>query len=276
MYEDDEGDDREKRIERECVEQVFGLTGGELERTPWEPWIEIDPPTDSDPLAGRSEYRPWYFKQTTNRYWYEGAPEYASEYARDFDHTYRTVVDDCSFCPPDEVLHEKGRKWVLVAQFASSGECECPNVEDWDGEKHAVNADGCPLCEESPGKKHGYIYLGDGWYELVYICVDVCERCGADTQVDEDGDKFCTCDHDYWPLEQGPREKYSDPETRSEYMYSDENRASWVLPGEVMRWATLCKCEMPVPTNYYAQRCATCKGEIGTVPKSRVGGPPDE
>jgi hypothetical protein len=94
-----------QEIERQQVEYVFGLTGGELADESW---------------AGFA-------------YWYEGVPEWAQE---DFKGrqthwattTYRTVIalDQCyGFNPPTI------EGWEFVRSYGHSGETECP-LRNWD------------------------------------------------------------------------------------------------------------------------------------------------
>jgi len=132
----------EKRdTEREEIEWVFGLTGGELADKPW---------------AG-------------HKYWYEGVPDYAGEdFADDEEGTqYRTVVC-CYACsnPPDELGDEEGT-YKLAKVYSNSGETTCPGHSDQDNAGR-VTEEQCPLCDMKQGEKHGYIYLGDGWAEAVY------------------------------------------------------------------------------------------------------------
>ena len=61
----------EAAIERESVEQVFGLTGGELEARPWEPWA---PSALYEPEAFDFNYATEGSKRRTFPYWYEGTP----------------------------------------------------------------------------------------------------------------------------------------------------------------------------------------------------------
>lgn len=118
----------EQELERIEIENVFCLGGGELATEEWEGF----------------------------RYWYEGAPEYATEYTHDFDHTYRTVLADCMFGAPDAP-----DGWEQVASYASSGEADC-----WwcgEGTGNEDQRKDCPLCEGG-----GYVYIGDGWAEVVF------------------------------------------------------------------------------------------------------------
>jgi hypothetical protein len=140
-------------IEKEQVEWVFGLTGGELSDEPWLVAVENH---------GEEEAR-------TFVYWYEGVPEYAAEDHKDrFDEgvQYRTIVKDCScLVPMHEKLRDEQGEWVLVRTFSSSGETECPAKND---DETKIAEKKCLLCDADPGDEHGFIYLGDGWLEAIY------------------------------------------------------------------------------------------------------------
>lgn len=127
-------------LERDQVAHVFGETGGDLQD---ESWVATELAT------GLS----WIF-----HYWTEFVPEYA---ASDFDDgaDYRTVIRDNLFGEPPTDL-EGG--WHKVATFASSGESECPAGAG------TPSPTPCPLCEAPAGIEHGYVYIGDGWAEVVY------------------------------------------------------------------------------------------------------------
>jgi hypothetical protein len=207
-------DDKEAKIERQCVEYVFSLTGGELDD---KPRVVYDDPACTD--------------ERTFRYTYDGAPEYDSAHARDFDHTYMTVVSCCAHGSEPEALYEAGTRWTKVATFSSSGETECPCAQDreegtfegedhegsesgsesgaegsesgaeegtFEGEDHEGSEDGtwCPLCETDASDDNHYIYIGDGWAETVYVATPTCETCHADLVSHKDyGDDRClTCD----------------------------------------------------------------------------------
>jgi hypothetical protein len=154
---------REAALEKQRVEEVFGLTGGELSDKPWEPFALDE--------GGEHAERQCY------RYHYDGAPSYASEFD---DSVYCTVVVDCLFGGEPEVLYEKGYRYERVASFTSSGETECPCADmRREGDCGDV-PDPCPLCEEEASDETTHIYLGDGWCEVVYRVVRVCEECGSD------------------------------------------------------------------------------------------------
>jgi hypothetical protein len=169
----DQDDRMAERIEREQVEWVFHLTGGELADTPWRYWYKPDYQDKWEP--------------TTTQWWYEQAPEYAMREldGYDCDVTLRTMVAfGGGLLPaPDTCIVDEQGMWELVATYTNSGETECPGQhEDTDlvttehtgGRTHRVNqfdqtpqSAECVLCEEPLGHPHGYIYIGDG-YEAVY------------------------------------------------------------------------------------------------------------
>jgi hypothetical protein len=163
----------EAEIEREQVAWVFGLTGGELEDKP----LTFKAPDH----WGESQDRTW-------RYHYDGLPEYASsDYPDRFDNGvyYMTLVEiGCSYGSgaPEWIDFGKER-WFQVAQFANSGETECPEgpsgAAEKVGEGHTEGMERCPLCEADAGEDHGYIYVGVGC-ETVYKRVDFsCDACGV-------------------------------------------------------------------------------------------------
>jgi hypothetical protein len=189
----------EREIEEQQIEWVFGLTGGELEKTPW---------VDSKNIAKFA-------------YWYESVPEWATEdFDRDTRHSasgeYRTGI--CTgggylSLPPDEIEDINGT-WILVKTYAHSGESECPgqfgdfghtvtrnecvlvrtfpknNKHVGYSPKHltAKKAE-CPLCGERVGSNHGYIYVGES-YEAVYkFRPNTCKNC----LTTPDFDSICEC-----------------------------------------------------------------------------------
>jgi hypothetical protein len=139
--------------EKQQVEQVFGLTGGELEDGPWIYTYE----KDDQKIEG------------TFLYWYEGVPDYCGAEIPDRHlHEYRTIVQDCLWgLPPDRIEDAEGDVWIRISSFTSSGETPCPFME-CDEEPEILPADGCPFCGMMPGEPHEYIYLGNGWTEVVY------------------------------------------------------------------------------------------------------------
>jgi hypothetical protein len=145
----------EAQIEREQIEYLFGLTGGELSDKP------IDY-IDADGNPG------------TFRYSFDDVPDYAQGMDGEFQDRgdryveYFTAIDCLLYSPAKEEI--KIGKWVytLVQTFTSSGETECPAKNAGPDEDDPFAGVECYLCERSPGEEHGYIYLGDGWSELVY------------------------------------------------------------------------------------------------------------
>ena len=159
---------QEQAIEREQVEWVFGLTGGELD----------DKPLEFTDESGKA--RSW-------RYHYNGVPEWAeSDFGTHdyFNVDYFTMVEtDCCYgsAAPEWLKTSDGKLYVRVEQYTHSGEAECPCGPSGDnekvGEEHTEGQEQCPLCEAEKGEDHGYIYLGPGC-ETVYRHIDVvCNEC---------------------------------------------------------------------------------------------------
>ena len=143
----------EQQVEREQVQNVFGLGGGELADDAWD---------------------------GVSLYWYEGPPEYATADGLDGldlddDSEYRTALVCCLFGAPPAP-----DGWSVAGSYTTSGEADCwwcgPGT-DWDGSDEQDRVRGetattnthyrgkvdCPLCEGD-----GWVYLGDGWAEVVY------------------------------------------------------------------------------------------------------------
>ncbi len=191
----------EAQIERAAIEQVFVLTGGELESKP----TSFPDAFDFHDGYGRAYTLDKGAGLSTGyafKYWYTGVPEWAAykDYRTDAgDSDYFTVLDlTCSYGSdtPGVLVATDGSVWARVAVYTRSGESECPYA---DGSGNTVNrAEAalelkyrmpvsrrayCPFCEERIGSKHGTIYMGD-CAEVVYkrmvspyIVVD--ERTGA-------------------------------------------------------------------------------------------------
>lgn len=115
-------------VERERIECLFGLGGGELEDEPW------------------GEYA----------YWYEGSPEYVASAQEKNGYVYRTVIAYCLFSQPKPP--EDG--WKLVEVYPVS-EADC--WRDGAGTEAENPSPDCPLCEGE-----GTIFLGEGWAEAVF------------------------------------------------------------------------------------------------------------
>lgn len=165
---------REEQIERQQVEQVFGLTGGELETEPWMYWTQTEDSSDGDPLWAKTDrMHELGMMEWTGRYWYEGPPEYVErelQRSLGFFSTLRTLVNPGGMMSaPYRELYDGQGIWKLVARYDSSGEAECP-MRQMDGPDRIVSADDerCELCDEDAGETHGYIYLGVCSYEAVY------------------------------------------------------------------------------------------------------------
>lgn len=139
-------------IERERIQCVFGLGGGELH----EPHADF--PDEWDGPEGIA-------------YWYEGVPDYVSlgELALDFDDEARTAITDCLFGFP-----EPPEGWKRVASFSSSGEAACwwCAGDAGGGTGNEDERDGCQLCEGD-----GAIYLGEGWCEVVFVPINGDSAC---------------------------------------------------------------------------------------------------
>lgn len=121
--------------EREQIEWVFMLTGGELNDDSWNGFA----------------------------YNFDSVPDWAATDFKDrFDHPYRTVVGCFLYGGPPEQIVDADGVWELRATFVSSGEAECPLAPE------VVDEERCRLCDEPRSQPHGYIYLGDGWAEAVY------------------------------------------------------------------------------------------------------------
>lgn len=171
----------EEQIERSQVEEVFNLQG-ELNDAPG--WVVTD-------TSGEDR---------SFRFAYSGAPIYAeNDHAEGMHAT--AVVQELYGTAPDVVVDTEGARWIRVATYSSSGERECP-FRDWDpnknwdgrerkvtrqhafltpkrelrlerprwyGDKRPNNRQSeCIACGERVGQPHGFIYLGDGWTEVVY------------------------------------------------------------------------------------------------------------
>ena len=145
----------EDSAERAQVEIVFGLTGGEMEAAPLR-FLGDTTWSDGTPRGGP---RRWW-----RRYWYTGAPDYAPEIERRWRGDVMTIVSDELFGMLPRKIYARGKVWRKVARFASSGEAEC--YGSIDGE---ICGAPCVCCGARIGEKHGYVYLGDGWGESVYV-----------------------------------------------------------------------------------------------------------
>jgi hypothetical protein len=156
----------EDDAERQQVEWVFGLTGGELDDEPWNGF----------------------------RYNFEGVPDWARPDFKDrYDREYRTVVSCFLYGGPPERIVDASGEWTLQATYGSSGETECPLRDIAPEEQEAIYAhrekqfnlphiERCFLCDEERGDDHGYIYLGDGWADCVFRLE------GRDTNYDDEYD----------------------------------------------------------------------------------------
>lgn len=143
----------EAQIERESVEYVFRLTGGELSDKPLAC-------TDDD--EGEHVYT----------YHYAGVPEYASSDYDDIhsnDCDYFTIVTCCLYgAPPAVLIDGDGKRYDKVTDFVSSGETKCCCADLDEEQEDPFKGERCPYCGRDPGEEHGFIYIGDGWCEVVY------------------------------------------------------------------------------------------------------------
>lgn len=151
----------EQAIELASVEQVFGLTGGELES---EPWIAAHAYRDDG-----SEITSYPVKFA---YWYTGVPEWAGE---DFwprgersyhEHDFATVIDLSPVygTTPLVLIDADGSIWVRTVTYAHSGETDCPYSDGSETEvepDHCVGRENCPFCEVEIGETHSVVYIGD-------------------------------------------------------------------------------------------------------------------
>lgn len=198
--------DRDRDVEREQVEQVFGLTGGELSDEPWVYWTQQESSTDGSPLWDKDdESHVGGMVEWHEPYWYEGAPEYAERELRETQGgsaIMRTLVNRGGMLMgPHWELYDGDGVWKLIDTFGNSGEAPCP-YREWDpisrtdgGEwprkvqpaevpnysETGIYQHGdhdCPLCEEKVGEEHGYIYLGVCCYEAVYVLEEQSARGG--------------------------------------------------------------------------------------------------
>jgi len=138
----------DERVARQQVEEVFGLTGGELSDAAWRVF---------DEAGAEREYA----------YSYDGPPVWAAhDFADRHDAEYRTVIGCCLFGEPPATIDNEAGTWTRVAAYVSSGEAVCPLSQADDCEARGERP--CELCAASDDEKHGHLYLGDGWCEVVY------------------------------------------------------------------------------------------------------------
>jgi hypothetical protein len=165
-------------IERQQIEEVFGLGGGELSDKPWQGFP----------------------------YWYVGIPDYLGRAEYPDQHSsgieYRTVVTCLLYGDAPTIIDDGSQRWQRTEHFTSSGETECPWAQADDGPTVTADQakDGeCPLCGESVGSEHRYIYLGDGWSEVIYRNdrTDDLERLATENNMcvweERITDVFCAC-----------------------------------------------------------------------------------
>jgi hypothetical protein len=158
-----DGMETEQSNERAQVAEVFGLTGGELMDVAWVP----------NYLKGgaAAPYGIPVWKVVVFTYWYQGTPDYSfdADWNNVPGQTCRTVCQDEMFGMVPETVTDSEGRWKIVARYLNSGETECPWRDSDPGEAvQAAGSDPCPLCGEALDQPHGYIYIGDGWAEIVY------------------------------------------------------------------------------------------------------------
>ena len=169
--------------EKSQVEEVFGLTGGELSDKPMRiAELKYDPGIPSMIEKWGKSYAPkWIAKRWWVRYFYDGVPSYVERDFRNMSGSFFTMVKNCLFGSPALHIVAQGKIWRRVATYTSSGETDCPfqGVSDEDvpwaerthlGDRSTVHH--CPACEAEKGEEHGCIYLGEGWAEIVYRARD--------------------------------------------------------------------------------------------------------
>jgi len=144
---------REHWIERQQIEIVFSLGGGELDCAEWT--------YEDDEGVKRTE-----------PYYYEGVPSYTvgDEFTREDEQSgrFRTIIHAGN---PYSGLGAPPPGWRHVAFYSSSGEGDCPcydMVQNGEDPATIYSDDGrCPLCENENDGEHHSVYLGDGWGERV-------------------------------------------------------------------------------------------------------------
>ena len=175
-------------IERAQVAHVFRIEESVLENQPWSYAHATRKDDDRDPehiavvtaiVRRHPGLETWRHDAGTFCHWSKGAPEYLDNSKREreiLDATHvRTVYADETFREdPDRFTDSAGRVWTLRGRFSSSGETEClagegELVTDTTSHTSETGRRECPYCEEELGERHGYVYIGDGWSELVYV-----------------------------------------------------------------------------------------------------------
>lgn len=159
--------------ERAQVEQVFGLTDGDLEESAWVPTYQRETWNFNADATGNHMAKIIETTPFTFTYWSQGVPEYVqSEYDAmplSYAPTYRTVIRNEMFGQVPETVTDDEGTWTVVARYSTSGETECPLRHE--GRTTTVSRYSevnCSLCDAAPGEAHSYVYIGDGWAEIVY------------------------------------------------------------------------------------------------------------
>lgn len=147
-------------------------------------------------------------KEYSWRYSYDGVPEWCeSDFpdCNDYNVGYFTLIEagvSYESCAPKWLRTKDGKLYVRMASMGPSGERECPGGYDHEngtdgamvGTADTAGMHECPLCGESAGEEHGYIYIGES-FEHIYKHVDFkCEECEL-TRADMTADApMCDCD----------------------------------------------------------------------------------
>lgn len=160
----------EHAIERLRIEEVFSLTGGELSDRRWyydAEWRFRWQDEPAEKMPGEWFVAPW---------WFDGFPEYLGrrwpeEQGFAWDATFCTIIGDHD--GNLSVIKDAAGRWQHVESFMASGERECPltGADEEARADFATRHARCPYCEAdlSEGVEHGYIYLGDGRGEHVFV-----------------------------------------------------------------------------------------------------------
>lgn len=141
--------------EKQQIEVVFGLTGGELN----------DAPLRYAYGKRSADVAPPQFRRGWARYFYDGVPDYDSR-QRKHGGDYITIVACEVFGQMPRKIQARGRTWIKVARYGHSGEAECSEFGSSVRESQTDDHGRCILCDEED--VHGHVYLGDGYAEIVY------------------------------------------------------------------------------------------------------------
>lgn len=141
----------EKDQEREQIEALFSLGGGELMDAAW----------------------------LGHAYWYEGAPEWDEDFREEDDYQYRTVIEWSHFAPEENEVQtdEEGVEWEVVKWYGAPTETDCwvcghgsdafENGFRETYDREPGPGDECGLCEYKFEDMPGYIYDGEA-HEVLF------------------------------------------------------------------------------------------------------------